>query len=118
VTTPPASRLQTVELFEDEHIVARGSARSTWHVRVNDGWVRARELPGARLQRLEQGPGSVWKCRIELELTPGTELLLTQSVPLVARKTPLAHLESGPGAGRQIREIRHRVGRDGRLERD
>ena len=114
--SPAAPKLETVELFEDEHIVPRGSARSTWHVRTGRVWVRAREVPGARLQQLDPAPGCVWRCRIEVELAPGTELLLTQSVPLLAKKGPLEYLERGQAAGRRVRRTHHRVGSGGKLE--
>ena len=116
---PPAeTKLETVELHEDEHIVPRGSARSTWHVKVKDAWVRAPDVPGARVTQLDPAPGSVWRRRIELELAAGTALLLTESSPLFTYKTPLAHLQHGPAAERRVRRLPHHVGKGGRVQSD
>lgn len=118
MTDPAAPKLETVELFEEEQIVLRGSSRTSWFVRRGSDWIRARELPGAHVERLDTLPGSVWRCRIELSLERATSLMLVKSSPIESQLSPLEHLERGPGAGRRVRRTYHRVGRDGCVEED
>jgi hypothetical protein len=70
-----------VEVFEGESIVPRGRKKVTYLVHFNDGWVLAGEHPGAAVERLSPGPGTVWEHRIELELPVGTRLCRIESVP-------------------------------------
>jgi hypothetical protein len=76
-----ADRAHTIELVESERIGERGTRRVSWRVARADGWLAAREWPGARQERLDPGPGTVWETRIELELPAGTRLERIESAP-------------------------------------
>lgn len=104
-----------VELVEGEHIVAHGSAGTTWWVRVNDAWAAAATVVGALVTSLDPGPGTVWSRRVELRLVPGTRLLRVESRPLLQRKTPLEYLARQPTASRKLRRVEFLVGPGGRL---
>lgn len=109
---------ETVELTEGEHVVSRGSARTHWLVRVQNGWVPAAALPSAQVESLEPLPGVVWTRRIRLNLARGTELLCVQSAPQQLNRSPLGFLEAGPSPKRQVHRTGYRVGRGGGLEPD
>jgi hypothetical protein len=83
-----------ITIEESEHVVPRGARATTWFVRVRDAWVAARKVEGAFVERLDAGPGTVWRQSITLELATGTRLLRVDSGPRAERKTPLEYLES------------------------
>jgi len=110
---------EPVELVDGEHVVARGSAKTTWFVRQGEGWVRAAEWGGAELERRASGPGTVWEQAIRLSLPEGTELLRVESRPVLPpTRDPLSYLENDVcTTPRATRRIVFRVLRGGRLAR-
>ena len=100
------SSLESIELDDGEVVVARGTRAISWWVRKGDGWINARGWPGAKVEQLPPGPGTVWQCRLELELPLGTVLMRVESRPVpLARKDPLDYLE------RETRRARRKVTR-------
>jgi hypothetical protein len=123
VKQPPpgstAKREVTIELVGGERVVDRGTSEVTWWVRRGRSWVNAGEWPGARLEQLEAGPGTIWQTRIELALVAGSVLLKVESRPGVrVRRDAMDWLKSDArGAARALRKSYFRVGRSGELER-
>ncbi len=109
-----------VELQSSEAIVERGTAKVSWLVRVRDAWVLANELPGATVERLEAGAGTVWCSRTLLELAPGTQLMRVESRPAPAARQDAFDYLAGEvrQPRRRVRRTTYRVGRRGELERD
>ena len=89
-------------LEDSEFVVPHGARETTWFVRVRDAWVAAHATEGAVSERLEAGPGTVWRQRIELELSVGARLMRVESSPNMQRKTPLEYLARGPSSGRKV----------------
>ncbi|HLV67339.1 MAG TPA: hypothetical protein VKY73_16065 [Polyangiaceae bacterium] len=113
-TSPPSEApLERVELVEGEHIVARGSVEVAWLVAVRDGWLPAARAPGARVQTLPSGPGTVWQRVVELELPRGTRLVRVESRPRSVQRTPLEHLQRGAGPARRVLRRSYQVGKGG-----
>lgn len=111
-SAPPT---ESVELYEEEHVVARGSATTYWLVRDRDAWTPAGRMPGARVEEIPPGPGVVWTRRVQLTLPRGALLQCVRSAPQLVGKSPLAYLESKPFSSRRVRRTLHRVGRGGVL---
>lgn len=109
---------ERVELFEEEHVVARGVGRTHWFVRVRDGWTRAASVPGAQVQSIEPGPGVVWRRRVELELPRGTRLLCVRTSPRTVTRTPLEFLESTLAPAQRVLRTQHRVAHGGQVVPD
>jgi hypothetical protein len=83
----------SIELFEEEFVVARGTAEVHWFVRKNDAWVHCASYPGASSTQLDATPGTVYRRRVELELPRGTRLMRVESRPQrAARKSAVEHL--------------------------
>lgn len=90
-------RLVTIELVDEEYVVARGTAEVHWFVRVNDAWQHAASCAGAREERLDPAPGVVYRTRVLLDVPQGTRLLRVESKPGAPRReTILEHLRRGP----------------------
>ena len=108
---------EPVELFESETILERGHRTLLWLVRRNDEWTSATEWPGAVVESLAPGPGTVWERRIEIRLPRGTVLQRVESRPApVRRRDPLDYLaREARRAARRVKRSRFRVGRDGDL---
>lgn len=105
-----------VTLTEEEVVVAGKAVTVTWQVRHNDGWVRAPGYPGARVEKLERGTGTVWRTRVTLELARGTRLCRVEVRPEPRTKSALEHLTSSArGAGRRQSVRRYVVGANGEL---
>ena len=118
MTEPPhLTELESIELFESERVGERGNDKSVWLVRKNDAWVSVVEWPGARVEPLEPGAGTVWERRVQLRLPRGTPLQRVESRPAVPdRRDPLLHLTQSPRrAPRRVRKREFRVGPRGRL---
>jgi hypothetical protein len=112
-----AQRLVTVELVDEEYVAPRGTAEVHWFVRVNDAWLHAARFPGAREERLDPGPGVVYRTRMLLEVHAGTRLLRVESKPGAPRReTILEHLRRGPSLPprRTLRRV-YQVDSRGRL---
>lgn len=109
--------LEQVELFESEIVAGRGRQQTHYLVRFNDGWVSAREHPGAKVESLDTAPGTVWERRIELELPRGTRLVRVVSSPLSEpRREPLDYLKGRPEKPRRrVRRTELSVGARGAL---
>lgn len=78
MSEPPRAR---VELSSSETVAERGITRVTWRVRHGDGWIGAAEHPGAVLERVDAGPGTVWETRIAIELPVGATVMRVESRP-------------------------------------
>ena len=116
----PGGTLETTELFEGEHIVERGSAEVTWFFRKNDGWEHVSQWPGAAVERLDAGAGTVWQSRVALTVPRGTRLMRVESRPApLQRAGAFEHLSRAPrNPPRRVRRNYFRVGRGGALEPD
>lgn len=105
-----------ITIEDSEHVVPHGARSTTWLVRVRDGWVAARQMEGAFVERLEAGPGTVWRQSITLELAVGSRLLRIDSAPRSQRKTPLEYLESrAVPAARAVVRREFRLSAEGEL---
>lgn len=94
-------------MTDEATIVPRGEQVRIWWVKLNDGWVRAREYPGAEVE-LGAGdrcpPGTVWRREVELVLPRGSLLRCAVSDPApVERMAPLEYLR------REIRNVQRRT---------
>jgi hypothetical protein len=109
--------LVAVELFEEEFVVARGTAEVHWFVRQNDAWVHCTTCPGAQSTRLEAGAGTVYRNRVDLELAPKTRLMRVESRPgRPAPKSALDHLlKPATSVPRQTRRTYYAVSTRGDL---
>jgi len=93
----------TLETFES--IVRGGVRRVTWLLETEDDWTVIGELPHARVQQLDCGPGVVWRRQVVIALPVGARLMRVESVPKrAAVSDPLAYL-LGPST-RVARETR------------
>ena len=107
---------RTIELTDEERVVARGTGEIHWFVRVNDGWVAAAKVPGALSAMGEsRGSGVIWRRHTRLELEPGTQVLKIESVPLVLERTPLQHLTKSRSSPRRTRRLVYSVSDRGEL---
>ena len=112
-----ASR-ELVELVDEEFVGERGNVKVTWLVEKNDGFVPAAQSPGARSERLDAGPGVVWRSRTHLELARGAIVVRVETRPGALRGSTLDHL-TGNAKSKRARVVRSRfvVGPRGALER-
>jgi hypothetical protein len=110
-------RAHTIELVESELVGERGTRRVSWRVARADGWLAAAAWPGARSERLDPGPGTVWETRIELDLPAGTRLERVESAPVPAeRRDPLDYLSAETRrARRRTRRTAYQVSPRGEL---
>jgi hypothetical protein len=107
---------ELVVLVDEEFVGDRGSVKVVWLVEHNDGWVRASTREGAKSQRLDTGPGVVWRSRIELVLVRGAKVERVETRPNARRGTTLDHLTGGGKAKRPgVVRSRFVVGSGGRL---
>jgi hypothetical protein len=109
-----------IELFEEEFVVARGTAEVHWFVRQNDAWIHCASYPGARSERLDAGAGTVYRSRVELEVPAKTRLMRVESRPArPARKSALEHLlRPRTNVARDTRRSYYLVGARGALLQD
>lgn len=106
----------TIEVFESEIVIPRGTRRVRWQILVNDDWIGVSEHPTARIQHVDSGPGTVWERRIELDVESGTLLERLTSSPATQKADPLAYLERDrPRAKWQKQRSEYRVGPKGEL---
>ncbi len=111
-------RKAPVELFEEEFVVARGTAQVHWFVRLNDGWVHCASYDGARATQLDTGAGVVYRTRVDLDLALGTELMRVESRPeRPQRRSAVEHLLQ-PRTSQPRKTVRRYfvVARGGRLQ--
>ena len=120
MSKPIVNSPEQVELTDGEVVVARGTRAITWWVRTGDAWINARGCPGAKVEQLDAGPGTVWQCRLDLELPRGTLLMRVESHPLrTGRKDPFEYLERETRrARRRVLRTYFKVGRRGELVRE
>lgn len=113
----PADR--SVQVFESERVVARGTSRTTWFVRREDEWVNVAQWPGAVAEAQSAGPGTVWERAVRITVPAGTALLRVETAPKPdARQDPMKYLRgSSKGRPTSSRRTTFRVKRDGSLER-
>lgn len=118
--TRPPERLASVELISSERVAERGTVRVAWLVRRGRAWVAAERWPGARVEQIAAGPGTVWESRTVIDVLAGTELMRVESRPrLGERLSPLEILERGRRAPAQrVVRARYRVGSKGELMRE
>ncbi len=110
---------RSVQVFENERVVARGTSRTTWFVRRDDDWVNVTQWPGAVAEAQSAGPGTVWERAVRIAVPAGTELLRVETTPRAdARQDPMKYLR-GTSKGRPTasRRTTFHVKRDGSLER-
>jgi hypothetical protein len=107
---------ERVVLFDEELIGERGSVKIVWLVEHNDGFVPASQSAGARSERLDAGPGVVWRSRVEVELEQGAAVVRVETRPSAQRGSTLEHL-TGRAKSRRPRVVRARfvVGPRGEL---
>ncbi len=111
-----AAPRELVVLIDEELVGERGSVKITWLVEHNDGLVPAAQSPGARSERLDAGPGVVWRSRVEVELELGAAVVRVETRPRAARGTTLEHLTGRAKAKRPgVVRTRYVVERRGRL---
>jgi hypothetical protein len=103
--TRSAETPETVELVEEEFVLAGGAGKVTWFVRLNDGWVRAPSHPSAHSESLEKRSGTVWRTRVTLKLPRGHALTRVETRPVLSRKSALEHLTGG-SRGPQQKSLR------------
>jgi len=110
VTTPVPS--YHVHLVDEATVVARGERVRVWFLPIGDGWVRAKDHPGAQLEeaRAERRdpscpPGTIWQREIELLLPAGTPLLSRVTTPLIEDLAPLDYMtKDRRGMRRRVQE--------------
>jgi hypothetical protein len=115
VTAPPD---ESVDVVDEERIVPHGTLEITWFVRKNDDWQHVSEWPGASVERLSAGAGTVWQNRTELRVPRGTRLMRVESQPRQARpQSPLDYLTRGASQlPRRVRRSYFTVGPNGALK--
>lgn len=105
-----------ITLEESERVVPYGARATTWFVRVRDAWVSVRAAEGACVERLDAGPGTVWRQCITLELSTESRLMRVESAPRNQRKTPLEYLEArAVPAARTVTRREFRLSAEGQL---
>jgi hypothetical protein len=111
---------ELIELTDGEVVVARGTRAISWWVKKGESWINARGWPGTKVEQLESGPGTVWECRLDLEVPRGTLLMRVESRPLSgARTDPFEYLERETRrARRSVLRTYFKVGRRGQLLRE
>ena len=110
---------EIVFLVDEEFVGERGNVKVVWLVEHNDGWITAAMSVGARSERLDTGPGVVWRSRNELELARGTRVMRVETRPSFRRGTTLDHLTGGAKSGRpRVKRSRFAVGPRGVLTPD
>lgn len=117
MTDTAATHELTLETFES--IVPGGVRRVTWLLETDEDWTIIGELPHARVEHLDCGPGVVWRRRVVLTLPVGARLMRVDSVPKRGPVLdPLAYL-LGPKAnvGRETRRAQFVVAARGALTR-
>jgi hypothetical protein len=109
--------LLVIELFEEEFVVARGTAEVHWFVRENDAWTHCASYPSARSERLDAPAGTVYRTRVELDLPPETRLMRVESRPArPAHKSAVEHLlQPHTNVPRNTRRSYYQVGPRGNL---
>src|SRR5690606_10418970 len=111
----PEAPLERVALVAGEHDVARGTVEVGWLLPVGEGWLPVARPPGARVQSLESGPGTVWQRGRELELPRRTRRVRVGARPRAARRPPLGRLARGAGPARRVIRQAYEVGLRGTL---
>ena len=108
-----------LELDTFEAIVPGGVRRVTWLHATEDDWALVSELPGARVEQLDCGPGVVWRRQVAVAVPVGTRLMRVESVPRRAPpQDPLAYLlGSSAKVGRETRRSQFVVAPSGKLQR-
>jgi hypothetical protein len=117
MTDQTATHELTLETFES--IVPGGVRRVTWLLETEEDWTVIGELPHARVEQLDCGPGVVWRRRVVLTLPIGARLMRVESVPKRGPALdPLAYL-LGPKArvARETRRAQFVVAAGGALTR-
>lgn len=109
---------ESVEVIDEERIVPHGTLEITWFIRKNDGWVHVSEWPGASVERLSAGAGTVWQNRTTLPAARGARLMRVESQPGEAPvQSPLEYLTRGAiKPKRRVRRSYFEVGSGGSLK--
>ena len=74
-------RLFQIVLQASERIVRGGTQKCSWRIAQGDDWLSVKDIPGAEFERLDAGPGVVWKTQVTLRLPEGTRLAQTVESP-------------------------------------
>ncbi len=109
---------ERVEVVDEECVVDHGTRRVSWFARVGDTWQRCASISGATVTRLDAGPGTVWRTRIEIVLSRGTRLKRQVLSPSAAPpRDALSYLTSQPGtSGPRSSYTYYKVCRGGTLQ--
>jgi hypothetical protein len=78
VTAPPE---ESVDVVDEERIVPHGTLEVTWFIRKNDAWLHVSQWPGAVVERLSAGAGTVWQNRTQLCAPRGARFMRVASRP-------------------------------------
>jgi hypothetical protein len=117
MTSAAPTQELTLEAFES--IVPGGVRRVTWLIETDEDWTVIGELPNARVEQLDCGPGVVWRRRVVITVPVGARLMRVESVPKRAPAVdPIAYL-LGPSnrAARETRRSQFVVALGGKLTR-
>jgi len=109
-----------VEVTQSETVVERGTRAVVWFVKSSDAWLNAGEYPGARVERRDPGPGTIWESSVELDLPPGTRLMRVETRPAKDSADDALDylLKETRRARRRTERSYFRVGRSGALVRE
>ncbi len=108
-----------VRLVAFEAVVQSGTRKTSWLVHHEGRWISAKDYPGAELEKLDAGPGTIWESAASLKLPVGTWVQQVQSTPRRgARQDPLRYLQQeARGMKRRVTRVFFRVGSRGDLRR-
>jgi hypothetical protein len=107
---------RVIDLVDEERVAARGTAKTSWFVRIRDAWTPAAKVEGASSE-LEKnpGPGVVWRRHTRVSLAPGTRVREVVLGPRDLERTPIEHLMKSRSSPRASRERLYSVGSHGEL---
>lgn len=102
--------------MDETSVAARGNVERVWFVKLRDVWVRAKQVPGARVELLSRAPGVIVRARVTLELPRDALVECRESRPAESRKSTLEHLTAASRTPpRRHITKRYRVARGGTL---
>ncbi|HMA95309.1 MAG TPA: hypothetical protein VKP30_21620 [Polyangiaceae bacterium] len=107
----------TIRFEESEAIVAFGTKRTTFRVRLEQGWTEVSRVASATIKKPNTVPGVVWSRIVELRLRVGTEVERCIDSPSPQRHVgTFESLVRGASAKKvACRRDRFSVNREGRL---
>lgn len=107
----------TIRFEESEAIVAFGTKRTTFRVRLEQGWTEVSRVASATIKKPSTVPGVVWSRIVELRLRVGTQV--ERCIDSPSSRRPVSTFESLVRGGSEkklaCRRDRFFVNREGRL---